>query len=132
MTTPWIDVCAAVVMRGRRFLLATRPDGTHLAGHWEFPGGKVHAGETLAACIISELEEELGVTVADPVEIAVVEHAYPEKRIRLHFMRCSLADSAELKPQDGQQVGWFAPEEMEELHLAGADREFVTTLKYKR
>ena len=89
MTSPWINVCAAVVMRGRRFLLATRPDGTHLAGHWEFPGGKMHAGETLAACIIRELEEELGVTVAEPVEIAVIEHAYPEKRIRLHFMRCT-------------------------------------------
>ena len=132
MTKLWIDVCAAVVMRGRRFLLATRPDGTHLAGHWEFPGGKVHAGETLAACIIRELEEELGVTVADPVEIAVIEHVYPEKRIRLHFMRCTLADAAEPKPQDGQQVDWFTPEEMEELHLAGADREFIKKLKSKR
>ncbi|MEI8079842.1 MAG: (deoxy)nucleoside triphosphate pyrophosphohydrolase, partial [bacterium] len=113
-------------------LLATRPDGTHLAGHWEFPGGKVHAGETLAACIIRELEEELWVTVAEPREIAVVEHAYPEKRIRLHFLRCTLADTAELKPQDGQQAGWFTTEEMAELHLAGADREFVKTLKSKR
>ncbi len=125
MAKPWIDVCAAVVQRGRRFLLATRPDGTHLAGHWEFPGGKVHAGETLGACIIRELEEELGVTVADPAEIAVVEHEYPEKRIRLHFMRCTLAASAVLKPQDGQQAGWFTVAGMEALHLAGADREFV-------
>ena len=124
-----VDVCAAVVMRGRRFLLATRPDGTHLAGQWEFPGGKVHAGETLAACIVRELEEELGVTVSGPAEIAVVEHEYPEKRIRLHFMRCTLAESAELKPQDGQQAGWFTPEEMAGLELAGADREFVRSQK---
>lgn len=129
MVKPWIDVCAAVVTRGRRFLLATRPDGAHLAGHWEFPGGKVHAGETLGACIIREIEEELGVTVADPAEMAVVEHEYPEKRIRLHFMRCTLAESAELKPQDGQRAGWFTPEEMAGLNLAGADREFVKTLK---
>ena len=128
MDRPWIDVCAAVVERRRRFLLATRADGTHLAGHWEFPGGKVHPGETLAACIIRELQEELGVTVAGPAEVATVEHEYPEKRIRLHFMRCTLAESAQPAPQDGQRAGWFTMEEMADLQLAGADREFVARL----
>ncbi|MFA4944099.1 MAG: (deoxy)nucleoside triphosphate pyrophosphohydrolase [Lentisphaeria bacterium] len=123
-----LEVCAAVVRRQRRFLLATRPAGKHLAEHWEFPGGKVHAGETLEACIIRELREELGVTVQAPHWLATLDHAYPGKHIRLHFLAGDLPATAEPHPHEGQRLGWFTPAEMGALLLAPADRRFAERL----
>ncbi len=122
---PAIDVCAAVVRQRQRFLLATRPPGSHLAGYWEFPGGKIHAGETPEACILRELCEELGVAAVEPEFLALVEHDYPGKRIRLHFLRCRLPDGENPHPHEGQQCGWFTLAELRALNLAPADRRFV-------
>lgn len=129
MTLPAIDVCAAVVFQRQRFLLATRPAGTHLAGHWEFPGGKVHPGETLEACIVRELHEELGVRAESAGRVLLVEHEYPGKRIRLHFMACRLPDGEAPQPREGQRAAWFSRGELAALDLAPADRRFVEWLQ---
>ncbi len=121
----FLEVCAAVVQRRQRFLLARRPAGSHLAGKWEFPGGKIHAGETREQCIVRELEEELGVTVTTPALLTTVEHHYPEKSIRLHFLRCRWPAGAEGTGHDNQEFGWFARCELTALDLAPADRRFV-------
>lgn len=123
-----IEVCAAVIRRGGRFLLATRPAESHLAGKWEFPGGKRHHGETAEACIARELGEELGLDVSQATFLAVTTHRYPTKTIRLTFLECVLADKREPVAHDGQQVGWFTFEELHELDLAPADREFLPVL----
>jgi 8-oxo-dGTP diphosphatase len=100
-----------------------------LAGCWEFPGGKCHAGETLAACIVREIEEELGVDVAAPEFLVTIDHTYPEKTIRLHFLRCRWPAAAAPHARDGQEFGWFSLPELRQLELAPADRRFVGWLE---
>ena len=84
-----IVVVAAVIERDGRFLIAERPRG-HLAGYWEFPGGKCEPDESHAACLVREIDEELGVEARVGEEIIVTEHAYADRIVRLHFRRCDI------------------------------------------
>jgi 8-oxo-dGTP diphosphatase len=119
-----MDVCAAVIRRGSRLLLATRPPGSRMAGKWEFPGGKVSAGESLDVCIRREIAEELGLEVSAVVPLDVVEHGDPPGLIRLHFLACRIAPDAEPVCHEGQQAGWFTAAELAGLDLLPADRVF--------
>lgn len=127
-----LDVCAAVVIRNGRILLATRRPGGHLVGHWEFPGGKQHENETLADCITRELREELDLQVTQASPLFSIIHRYPEKTIRLWFMRCELTDTgATLRCLEGQEAGWFAAAELKDLSFAPADLAALTWLTSK-
>lgn len=123
-----IDVCAAVIVRDGNYLLARRLPGSHLAGCWEFPGGKQREGESRRECIRREIREELGLDASPNRPLTTIRHAYPEKTIRLHFVPCTVAPQAEPVGRDGQQVGWFPLEDLGRLDLAPADRRFVDTL----
>ena len=120
-----LDVCAAVIIRNGRFLLATRPDNTHLAGHWEFPGGKQEIDETLEECIIREIHEELHLEVFSASHITTVTHHYPEKIIHLHFMHCKIDNNHHPVPQENQKTEWYSPQELPQCHLAPADRAYI-------
>ena len=124
MTT--IVVAAAVIERDDRFLVTRRQTGVHLAGYWEFPGGKCHLGETHAACLARELREELGVDVTVGEELLATTHEYPERRVELHFLRCELlGDPA---PQVGQEMRWVARDELSALQFPPADGELIRLL----
>jgi 8-oxo-dGTP diphosphatase len=121
-----IVVVAAVIERDGCFLLTLRPEGTHLAGHWEFPGGKVHASETHAEALRREIFEELD-AVADVGDLLhTVTHAYPEKTVQLFFYKCDLSGDA--KPMMGQAMRWVAKHELSALPFPEADRDLITTL----
>ncbi len=122
-----LEVCAAVVLKGDRLLLATRRPGSHLAGKWEFPGGKIKEGETASQCIERELLEELGLNVSCAGELFALDFEYPEKSIRLHFMSCETDSVA--KPMEGQHIGWFTAREALALDLAPADEKALDTMK---
>lgn len=124
-----IEVCAAIVFMGGRMLLATRRPGAHLAGLWEFPGGKVRQGESVGECIKREMREELCFDVINPVEIFALEHSYPEKTVRLHFMMCFAAEGAKPVPAEGQSWGLFASPQLKTLDMAPADARAVAMLK---
>ena len=124
MTT--IIVTAAVIERDGRFLVTRRQAGVHLAGHWEFPGGKCDAGESLAACMSRELREELSVEASVREEILSTTHDYPERRVELHFLRCSV--SGEPVPQQGQEMRWVAREDLRSLQFPPADTELIQLL----
>ena len=100
-----IVVTAAVVERDGAFLLTRRLDGTHLAGRWEFPGGKLHAGETLEECLVREIREELDADVEVGPEILATVHDYPERSIELRFFRCALEVGPEADDGPGDAVG---------------------------
>lgn len=123
-----IDVCAAVIVRDGRYLLARRLPDSHLAGCWEFPGGKQREGENRQDCIRRELKEELGLDASPSRALTTICHTYPEKTVRLHFVPCTLTPEAEPVGLDGQQVGWFPLEGLQHLDLAPADRRFVEWL----
>ena len=120
-----LDVCAAVIKHSSRFLLATRPDHTDLAGHWEFPGGKQEPSETLEECIIRELKEELHLTVTSPTYLTTVTHSYPDKFIRLHFMLCHVDETCRPVCRENQEAAWYTAEELFSCNLAPADRRFI-------
>jgi mutator protein MutT len=83
-----IEVAAGLVFREGRLLIAQRRDGDHLGGLWEFPGGKRDPGESYEACLRRELLEELGIEVEVGDLYQEVEHAYPERSVRLRFFLC--------------------------------------------
>lgn len=82
----WVDVAAGVIVRADgRFLLGRRAEGSFYPGYWEFPGGKVEAGESPADALIRELDEELGILAEEVRPWLVREHEYEHARVRLHF-----------------------------------------------
>lgn len=121
-----ITVVAAVIERDDAFLLTLRPDGTHLAGRWEFPGGKVHDAETHAEALRREIFEELDAVATVGELIHTVTHAYPEKTVALHFYRCDLIGEA--KPMMGQEMRWVSRRELAALPFPDADRDLVESL----
>ena len=122
-----IVVCAAVVERDGRFLITKRQKGVHLEGLWEFPGGKCDPGESLPACLARELKEELDVDVVGVgEEVFTTVHAYPDRSVELHFLRCEL--TGQPAPQQGQQMQWVAREDLSRLPFPPADVELIRWL----
>jgi 8-oxo-dGTP diphosphatase len=99
-----------------------------LAGKWEFPGGKLHPGETPEDCIVREIREELGVEMLHPTGICDLRHAYPGKRVLLYFLVGDLAADAIPHGHEGQDCGWFTLSELQQLDLVGADAVFAHLL----
>ncbi|HOS43507.1 MAG TPA: 8-oxo-dGTP diphosphatase MutT [Armatimonadota bacterium] len=106
---PITTVVLAYIARRGRVLLTRRPAGAHLAGAWEFPGGKVEPGETPRAALAREVAEELGVTVRVEEELAAVTHAYPDRTVALRLYRCAL-EQGEPTPRQADALRW-APED---------------------
>ncbi len=103
---PLTQVAVGVLFRADgRFLLTTRPPGKAYEGHWEFPGGKIEAGETLAQALTRELQEELGITIAKPLPWKTERIDYPHALVELHF--CKVYQwQGELQMKEGQQFCW--------------------------
>ncbi|UCV11241.1 Nudix family hydrolase [Dechloromonas denitrificans] len=89
MSEKIVEVAAAVMLRanGREFLLAQRPEGKVYAGYWEFPGGKLEAGESVRQALVRELHEELGISVTECAPWLTRQFTYPHATVRLHFWR---------------------------------------------
>lgn len=121
-----IVVVAAIIERDGCLLVTLRPDGTHLAGHWEFPGGKVHESETHGEALRREVFEELDCVVEVGELAHSVTHAYPEKTVQLFFYRCGL--KGEPKPIIGQQMQWVHKSELSRLPFPEADRDLIRLL----
>lgn len=117
---------AAVIERGGCFLLTRRRPGSHLAGLWEFPGGKPHAGETLEEALRREIAEELGVDAEVGAPIETIDWTYPDKRVRLHFFHCTVRD--EPRPLEGQEMQWLAREELPRCEFPAADAALIARL----
>ena len=121
-----IVVTAAVVERDGAFLLTRRLDGAHLAGHWEFPGGKLHAGETLEECLMREIREELDAKISVGPEILATIHDYADRSIELRFFRCELESAP--RPTMGQEMRWVPLRDLPSIQLPPADDELVRLL----
>ena len=126
MTLQTILVAAAVIERDGRYLITRRQPGVHLAGHWEFPGGKCEPNESLHTCLRRELREELNVDVTVGDVLLTTTHDYPERRVELHFVRCGL--EGEPAPQLGQEMRWTPREELNALEFPAADAELIRIL----
>jgi 8-oxo-dGTP diphosphatase len=123
-----IEVAAGIIHHGGRYLIARRKPGVHLAGFWEFPGGKREADESLTECLQRELFEELGVRVDLPIPYRVVRHDYSEKIVELHFFRCAI-EEGEAEPVDCEEIRWVLPEELLRFEFPPADRAIIDALQ---
>ncbi len=123
-----VEVAVGLVHHGGRYLIARRKSGVHLAGFWEFPGGKREPGETLVECLHRELFEELCIRVNSPVPYRTLRHDYPDKIVELHFFRCAI-EQGEATPIDSEEVRWVLPEELAQFTFPPADRAIVQALE---
>ena len=124
--TPPRIVTAAVVERDGCLLVTRRVEGTHLAGFWEFPGGKCEMGETPEECLARELDEELGVASTVGPEIYRTLYAYGAKRLDLRFFETSI--HGEPRPLIGQEIRWVKRGELQTLEFPPADAKLVERL----
>jgi mutator protein MutT len=123
-----VEVAAGLICRDGRYLIAKRPTGVHLAGLWEFPGGKREQGETLEECLQRELFEELNVRIDFPVPFQIIRHEYPEKTVELHFFRCTIGEGR-ATPMDSAEIRWVLPSEMGNYQFPPADRPVIEALQ---
>jgi len=121
---PPLEVTAGLITRQGRWLITRRPPGTHMAGLWEFPGGKQDPGESLEACLIREVEEETGMRIRVTGPERAVVHRYPERTVRLHFFH-ALPVEGEARPIGVADVAWILPEEFAGYEFPPADRGIV-------
>jgi len=100
------EVAVGILIReDDALLLSTRPEGKPYAGYWEFPGGKIEAGESVVQALRRELEEELGITIAGAEVWKVTEHDYPHALVRLHWCKVRAWDGA-FEMREGQAMCW--------------------------
>src|SRR5690349_11309172 len=127
--TPMHVVAGVLLDPAGRVLLAQRPQGKHLAGMWEFPGGKLEPDELPAAGLVRELREELDVEVdlASAAPLIQVSWNYGERALLLDAWRVA-AWHGEPRSMEGQALQWRLPSEIEPTVLAPADREILRAL----
>ncbi len=125
-----IVVVAAVVEENGAFLVTRRPAGVHLAGMWEFPGGKIGPDEGHADALRREMREELGADVDVRDLVFEVTHAYPEKTVALYFYNCELRDRP--RPLLGQEMRWALRSELPSMGFPPADEKLISLLTARR
>src|SRR5262245_55165834 len=129
-TPPLVLVAACVLLDANgRILIAKRPRGRPLAGLWEFPGGKVEAGESPEHALIRELAEELGVDIAerDLAPLTFASHAYPDFHLLMPLFLCRRW-KGEVTPHEGQELAWVKPAELDVYAMPPADEPLKASL----
>lgn len=129
MLNKTIDVVVGVIVNAdQQVLVAKRQKKQHLAGCWEFSGGKIDAGESANDALERELREELGISVSEAEFLFPIEFDYPEKRVCLHIFR---VDSFTGKPEgrEGQEIAWRTHAELAQLTLPPANTPILEYLK---
>ena len=121
-----LDVVAGIVSRDGYLLICRRSEDKHLAGYWEFPGGKIEQNEGHKDCLQRELLEELGVDSAIGEFVAEVTHHYVDRIIRLYAYEAEII-SSEIQLVDHDTYKWVRPEEVLKYQLAPADIPILCT-----
>lgn len=116
-----IHVAAGVIVNGEgQILIARRPDNAHQGGLWEFPGGKVEAGETVRQALVRELQEELGIVSQSLERLIQIRHDYPDKSILLDVWRVTKFDG-KAHGNEGQPIQWVEPKALNEYEFPAAN-----------
>lgn len=119
-----VQVVACVIERQGEFLITKRLQTSHLGHCWEFPGGKIEPGESLAECAVRECLEEIDVEVKPLKLIREVRHSYPEKSVHLYFVLCIIL-SGEPKAIECADWRWVHPRQFPEFEFPEADKQII-------
>jgi mutator protein MutT len=123
-----IDVVAAIIRKDDEILITQRLDNVHLARFWEFPGGKVEAGESFEVALQREIQEELGIKIRVKDEFLTLDHDYPAKSVRLHFFNCTVLQG-DPKAIDVADLRWVTPHDIGNYQFPPADAELISKLR---
>ena len=120
----------ALIDADGRVLLARRPEGKSMAGLWEFPGGKVEAGETPEAALIRELKEEVGIDTWQSclAPLTFASHAYPDFHLLMPLFACRKWQGT-ATPREGQTLAWVRPAALRDYPMPPADLPLIPILR---
>lgn len=123
-------VAAALVDRDGRVLLSQRPEGKQMAGLWEFPGGKIDAGESPEAALVRELKEELGIDTGESclAPLTFASHRYDNVHMLMPLYVCRVWKGTP-HPQEGQRLAWVFPRDFSKFPMPPADIPLVPVLQ---
>ena len=126
--TVLVAACALIDADGR-VLIAERPAGKSMEGLWEFPGGKVEAGERPEECLIRELAEELGIAVNEAclAPLTFASHNYPDFHLLMPLYVCRRWEGI-VTPREGQRLAWVKPQRLRDYPMPPADEPLVSHL----
>lgn len=119
-----LEVTAAIIQQNGKILICQRPANKGCGLLWEFPGGKIEAGETGEQCIVRECQEELGVTLSVERELTDIIHEYSDRTVHLHFYLCRIAAGVPEK-KEHNAIAWIAPNEVDKYVFCPADARVI-------
>jgi mutator protein MutT len=125
-----IEIAIGLIRREGKLLIARRPEGVHLAGLWEFPGGKIRSGESAAAAVIREAQEELAVRIEVDGERETLEFTYPERRVRLHVLECRWV-AGRPRTLGCADWRWVAPADLKHYSFPPANAPLIAALSHE-
>lgn len=120
-----LEVTAAIIQQNDKILICQRPANKSCGLLWEFPGGKIEAGETGEQCIVRECQEELGVTLSVERELTDIVHEYSDRTVHLHFYLCRIAAGVPEK-KEHNAIAWIAPNEVRQYVFCPADTKMLS------
>ena len=126
---PAIDVVAGIVIHRGKILITQRKKGAHLGLMWEFPGGKIHTGETEEEALHRELKEELGIKIKDPSLFLKTSHSYDDRRVRLMFFLCRLEHGSNPKTLQVRQFHWVSKTDLSRFVFPPANQRLIELLQ---
>ncbi|KPZ55843.1 8-oxo-dGTP diphosphatase MutT [Pseudoalteromonas sp. S3776] len=124
MTTKIVNVAVGVIKKNNAIFICKRANEQHQGGLWEFPGGKVEAGESVFAALKRELSEEVGITIHSSSQLMVIEHDYGDKCVKLDIHVVSNF-SGEAHGAEGQPSEWVAINELSNYEFPAANAEII-------
>lgn len=122
-----VQVAAAVIQLGDLVLIAQRPQQAHQGGKWEFPGGKIEAGESAWQALARELHEELGILPLVGEPLLTLSHDYGDKRVKLFFYRVTEI-TGQAQGLEGQEVRWVRLRELPQYEFPAANQPVLQAL----
>lgn len=128
MTTKIVNVAVGVIKKNNAIFICKRADEQHQGGLWEFPGGKVEAGESVFAALKRELSEEIGITIHSSSQLMVIEHDYGDKCVKLDIHVVSNF-SGEAHGAEGQPSEWVAINELSNYEFPAANAEIIEKIQ---
>lgn len=123
-----LEVVAALIWQGEKFLICLRPEGKDLALHWEFAGGKVEAGESLKTALIRECQEELGVILQVGAIFGDVIHSYPHGDVHLTLLNATILEGTPTLLEH-KAMAWIGKEDIPHYTFCPADVAFLEELQ---